>query len=60
MTKKINDLEVLNSEIVEENEEMRRRLGIKAGDKLDLSNIRTIKTIELVCFLKPTSKLSRS
>ncbi|KAJ3415066.1 hypothetical protein HDV05_005592 [Chytridiales sp. JEL 0842] len=47
LTKRINDLEVINSEAIEENEEMRRRLGIKPEEALELSGIRTIKSIEL-------------
>ncbi|KAJ3236898.1 hypothetical protein HDU78_004338 [Chytriomyces hyalinus] len=47
LAKKINDFEQQVSDFVEENEELRTRLGIKSGTKIDLSNVQSIKTVEL-------------
>ncbi|KAJ3239734.1 hypothetical protein HDU81_005450 [Chytriomyces hyalinus] len=47
LAKKINDFEQQVSDFVEENEELRMRLGIKSGTKIDLSNVQSIKTVEL-------------
>ncbi|KAJ3018475.1 UNVERIFIED_CONTAM: hypothetical protein HDU68_011137 [Siphonaria sp. JEL0065] len=47
LAKKINDFEQQVSDFVEENEELRAKLGMKSGTKIDLSNIQTIKSVEL-------------
>ena len=46
--KQVNDLESQIGDLVEENGEMRNRLGIKEGTKIDLTNVRHLRTIELV------------
>ncbi|KAJ3344968.1 hypothetical protein HDU83_004566 [Entophlyctis luteolus] len=47
LTLKINDFEQQVSDFVEENEELRLRLGIQASTKIDLSNVKSIKAVEL-------------
>ncbi|KAJ3076959.1 hypothetical protein HDU98_010253 [Podochytrium sp. JEL0797] len=47
LTKRINDFEQQASDFLEENEELRSRLGIKTGTKIDLSNVQAIKAVEL-------------
>ncbi|KAI8621520.1 hypothetical protein BC830DRAFT_180184 [Chytriomyces sp. MP71] len=47
LAQKINDFEQQVSDLVEENEELRNRLGLKSATKIDLSNVQSIKTVEL-------------
>ncbi|KAJ3333648.1 hypothetical protein HDU76_005628 [Blyttiomyces sp. JEL0837] len=47
LTKRINDFEIQVSDLIEENEELRHRIGIPLSTKIDLSNIQSLKTVEL-------------
>ncbi|KAJ3177182.1 hypothetical protein HK101_010313, partial [Irineochytrium annulatum] len=47
LTQRINDYDVQVGDFAEENGELRRMLGIKADTAIDLSNIRSIKSVEL-------------
>ena len=51
LTLKINDFELQISDLIEENEELRKRLGIDRATKIDLSNLKAVKAVELVNFL---------
>jgi hypothetical protein len=48
LAKRINDFEIQVADLVEENEELRLRLGIKTQTRIDLSNVQTLKSVELV------------
>ncbi|KAJ3204190.1 hypothetical protein HDU67_009732 [Dinochytrium kinnereticum] len=47
LTKQINDFEAQVSDMVDENAELRKRLGMNEDTKLDVSNIKSNKTVEL-------------
>ncbi|KAJ1542105.1 hypothetical protein HK096_009659, partial [Nowakowskiella sp. JEL0078] len=47
LTLKINDFQLQLGDFLEENEELRRRMGVKEKTKLDISNLRIQKNVEL-------------
>ena len=47
---KINDYELQVHEFIEENQELRTRLGIDKKTVIDLSNLKSKKQVEFVCF----------
>ncbi|KAJ3289656.1 hypothetical protein HK104_007316 [Borealophlyctis nickersoniae] len=47
LTQRVNDLEAQVGDILEENDELRRRLGITDRTSLDLTNLRHIRAVEL-------------
>lgn len=48
LTQRVNDYEVQVSDFIEENDELRKRLGITDKTSIDLSNIRNAKHLEMV------------
>jgi chromosome segregation ATPase len=51
LTKQINQYESQLSDVVDENEELRERLGVESSHDIDTSKVKVGRAVELVCAL---------